>query len=482
MPSPNPIRVVAYAAAVALGTLVAMSFALPGTASAQSHTDDCRVGIYRLHDGSDVDIGNDDGAHLRWRKEDGTMGQLTRGPNDVWTSTLGLTDRSDGHRVWFDCRTGTIAFSGVTGTRIPLEVTNTRFEGAGVRLAGRLVMPEGTTRVPIVVLVHGADTGPGLDFALQRQFPAAGIGAFVYDKRGTGASSGVYTQNYLLLADDAIAAMNEAKRLAGARAGRIGYQGGSQAGWVIPLAARIEPVDFAVVGYGLAVSPLEEDRESIALDLTDHGFGPNEIAKADHIADAVGAIIVNDFRSGYDELAAVRAKYAKEPWLKYVHGDVTFFFLTTPEAKLRAELPGLLGGVPANYDPMPVLRHLDTPQLWVLGADDHEAPTAETVRRLRALEANGKPITIALFPHTEHGIYEYERDADGEFIDTRNADGFFAMMRDFILHGELDARRYGTSSVMLPAATTGTTAAQHNGSARSHPANGSAYRRDTTLR
>ncbi|HEY7894189.1 MAG TPA: hypothetical protein VIC24_04765, partial [Gemmatimonadaceae bacterium] len=76
-----------------------MSFALPGTASAQSHTDDCRVGIYRLHDGSDVDIGNDDGAHLRWRKEDGTMGQLTRGPNDVWTSTLGLTDRSDGHRV-----------------------------------------------------------------------------------------------------------------------------------------------------------------------------------------------------------------------------------------------------------------------------------------------------------------------------------------------------------------------------------------------
>ena len=69
MPSPNPIRVVAYAAAVALGTLVAMSFALPGAASAQSHPDDCRVGIYRLHDGSDVDIGNDDGAHLRWRKE-----------------------------------------------------------------------------------------------------------------------------------------------------------------------------------------------------------------------------------------------------------------------------------------------------------------------------------------------------------------------------------------------------------------------------
>lgn len=482
MPLPNRMRVVAHAAAASFGTLAAMSFALPATAAAQSHPDDCRVGIYRLRDGSDVDIGNDDGAHLRWRKEDGTMGQLTRGPNDVWTSTLGFTDRADGHRVSFDCRMGTIAFSGVAGTRIPLEVTNTTFEGAGVQLAGRLVMPAGKTRVPMVVLVHGSDTGPGLDFALQRQFPAAGIGAFVYDKRGTGASGGVYTQNYLLLANDAIAAMNEAKRLAGARAGRIGYQGGSQAGWVIPLGAKIEPVDFAVVGYGLAVSPLDEDRESVGLDLTEHGFGPNDIAKADQITDAVGAIIVNDLRSGYDRLSAVHAKYDKEPWFKYVHGDVTVFFLRTPEAKLRAELPALLAGVPANYDPMPVLRNLDTPQLWVLGADDHEAPAAETVRRLRALQTDGKPITVAVFPRTEHGIYEYERDADGEFIATRNPDGFFAMMRDFIRHGDLDTRPYGTSSVMLPATTSKTTAAKHNGAARSQPANGNAYRRDTTVR
>jgi hypothetical protein len=40
----------------------------------------------------------------------------------------------------------------------------------------------------------------------------------------------VYSQNYLLLADDAIAAMNEAKKLTATRAGRIGYQGASQGG------------------------------------------------------------------------------------------------------------------------------------------------------------------------------------------------------------------------------------------------------------
>jgi hypothetical protein len=37
--------------------------------------------------------------------------------------------------------------------------------------------------------------------------------------------------------------MREAKRIAGARASRIGYQGGSQGGWVAPLAATRAPVE-----------------------------------------------------------------------------------------------------------------------------------------------------------------------------------------------------------------------------------------------
>src|SRR5690606_29602628 len=83
-----------------------------------------------------------------------------------------------------------------------------------------------------------------------------------------------YTHDYLVLATDAIAATREARRLAGARAASIGYQAGSQGGWVAPLAARIEPVDFVVVSFGLAVSPLEEDRAAVVLDMERHGFGP----------------------------------------------------------------------------------------------------------------------------------------------------------------------------------------------------------------
>jgi pimeloyl-ACP methyl ester carboxylesterase len=94
-------------------------------------------------------------------------------------------------------------------------------------------------------------------------------------------------------------------------------------------------------------------------------------------------------------------------------------------------------GTPFRYDPMPTLRAVKAPQLWILGEDDLEAPSAPTARRLRALAAQGRPITLAIFPHAEHGIYEFETKPDGERDDTRNADGYFAMLRDFARNGRL---------------------------------------------
>src|SRR3546814_5124285 len=96
---------------------------------------------------------------------------------------------------------------------------------------------------------------------MQYLLPAQGVGVFVYDKRGTGRSTGSYTQDFHLLAGDARAALVEALRLAGERAGRFGFHGGSQAGWVAPLAASKTPqAQFVLVGYGMATGPLAEDR------------------------------------------------------------------------------------------------------------------------------------------------------------------------------------------------------------------------------
>jgi pimeloyl-ACP methyl ester carboxylesterase len=394
----------------------------------------CEVGSYLMADGTSLDIGAGAPGKLRWRRLDGRTGALTPQGNDGWTSTLGWTDRPDGHYVTIsDCGRGEIHFDGVAGRRQHLIQVDTRFQGSGVVLVGRLTLPADRARVPIVVLIHGAEHESALeDYALQRQFASAGIGVFAYDKRGTGASGGRYTQDYLILATDAILAMREARRLAGGRAGRVGYQGGSQGGWVAPLAARIEPVDFVIVSFGLAVSPLDEDLEAIAFDMERAGFGPEIKAKAMEVAAATATIVTSNFTNGYEELEAVKRKYGAETWFKAVRGDFTAYLLATPIETIRKEGPALLEGIPAPYDPMPVLANLEVPQLWILGGQDRDAPSRETVRRLAVLQKAGRPITTVVFPDADHGMYEFELLPNGERVSTRQPEGYFVLMRDFI--------------------------------------------------
>ncbi|HEU4781094.1 MAG TPA: CocE/NonD family hydrolase [Steroidobacteraceae bacterium] len=411
-------------------------------AAAPAWSADCRIGLYELDDDGAVDIAPTSDSKLRWRRPNGTTGELTEGRSGIWSSTAGWTGRDDGRRVSFsDCAAGRIHFDGADGRRVALDIRDQKFDSAGVALAGRLVMPPGVARVPLVILVHGSEQFSALDFyALQRMFPSAGIGVFVYDKRGTGSSGGNYTHDYRVLAADAAEAVRAARKLAGARAGRVGFQGSSQGGWVAPLAATMTTVDFVVVSYGLAVSPLDEDNEAVALDMTRHGFGQAETAKALEVARAAQAIALSGFQTGYEELDAVRARYAQEPWLKFVRGNITQVILSQPREVLLAQGPVLFAGILPHYDPMPVLRRLETPQLWILGAEDIDAPVAETVRRLRTLKKDGRPVATVVYPRAEHGMYEFELDAAGERLSLRQPATYFPLMCDFIRRGRIGSR------------------------------------------
>ena len=436
--------------------LIILSVACIGAAiageSKTARPDDCQIGTYRFSDGEIVDIARSEGDTFRWRKFDGTTGVLHKKEDGSWTSTLGWTDHPDGHTASFiRCASGEIQFDGKEARRIPFDVTDTVFEGrGGIKLTGRLVLPKDDNPVPIVVLVHGAERESAREsYALQRLLPAENVGAFVYDKRGTGGSAGNYTQDFDTLADDAIAAMQEAKRIAGTRCARIGYQGGSQGGWVAPIAATRAPVDFVIVCFGLAVSVIDEDQEEVALEMRLKGHTQEEISKALEVASAAEAVFESNFTKGFEHFDALRAKYRNEPWYKDLHGNYTHFILPYTAAETREKFKDSLPGTPFRYDPMPTLRAVKVPQLWILGEDDLEAPSAETGRRIKALIAKGKPITLALFPHAEHGMTEYEVAPNGERLSTRYAPGYFAMMRDFARNGQLSGT-HGSSMVVKP--------------------------------
>jgi len=432
--------------------LLVMAYALlkPMIAFAEPASD-CLVGSYRLDDGSNVDVAPSTKGTLRWRKFDGTTGALHRRDDGTWASTRGWTKEADGIVVSFGgCKEGTIRFGSVSGTRREFSVREISFESHGTTLVGRLVMPAGDGKVSVVVMIHGSEQDSALEsYSLQRMLPAQGIGAFVYDKRGTGRSGGVYTQDYSLLADDAVAAVATAKSLAGARLERIGFQGGSQGGWVAPLAASRTPVDFVIVCFGLAVNALDEDQQSVELQLSEKGYSRNEIRDALTVAKAVENVVASGFSSGFAELDKLRARYSGARWYKDLSGDYTHIFLQKSEAELRAMAPQFDWHTPWNYDPMPVLRSLRTPQLWILGGEDFEAPSRETRKRLNALIANGGNYTIAYYRNAEHGMTLFEVDASGERTSTRYAPGYFQLIRDFSLHRTLPGQ-YGDAELTLP--------------------------------
>ncbi len=403
---------------------------------------ECRVGAYLLSDGGIVDIAPSSENTLRWRRFDGTTGALHAAAGGGWTGTSGWSDRADGKSVSFgDCDQGSIDFDGRHGKRIDFSVREATFHSHGTALAGRLVLPSGKNKVPVVVLVHGSEQDSALDtFPLQRLLPAYGVGAFVYDKRGTGRSAGTYTQDFSLLADDAVAAMRQARHLAGPRLTRIGYHGGSQGGWVAPLAANRAPVDFVIVAFGLAGSVIDEDRQEVEIEMREKGHSPAEIAQALQVARAAEVVAASHFTEGFAELDAMRAKYRSAPWYKDLHGNYTYLLLPYSEAQLR-ELGGtelsFTRETPFHYDPMPTLRAATVPQLWILGGEDYEAPSAETTRRIKALIANGHPFTLAYYPKAEHGMTLFDVNATGDRISTRYAPGYFQLIRDFARDGQL---------------------------------------------
>ena len=380
----------------------------------------------------------------------GETGHLRPRPDGTWASTLGWTDQPDGEIVTFSsCAKNEVAFGGTEGHRIAFEITDTTFVSHGVKLVGRLVMPKGNGKVPIVVLIHGSEHDSAREFnSLQRMFPAEGIGAFVYDKRGTGASGGAYTQDFETLADDAVLAVDDARKLGGARVGRIGYQGGSQGGWVAPLAAKKAKVDFTIVSFGLAVTILEEDQQSVALDMHFHHHDA-DIPEALELARAGERVIETGGKEGYADFNALRQKYRNAPWYKDVHGDFVFFILPLDQAQITDAVKKFDFHTPFRYEPMPVLQASTTPQLWVLGSDDLEAPSFETGNRIKSLIQGGRDYTLAVYPGAEHGMTEYRLDSKGERQSTRFAPGYFQMMADFIRDGRI-GKHYGDAVITQP--------------------------------
>jgi pimeloyl-ACP methyl ester carboxylesterase len=329
--------------------------------------------------------------------------------------------------------------------KVVIGSSNTRFQSNGVMLAGRLMEPPGAGRdTPLVVYAHGSEDSAWIDRARDPyQMLGRGVSVFIYDKRGTGLSTGSYTQNFPRLADDLVAAAREAKRLAVGRYQRFGLIGLSQGGWIAPLAAARAKAEFIGIGYGLAVDIAEEDAAQVSKELKERGYGDDILAKARTATDITARIVKSGYKDGLDDLVAYQHRYAKEPWFSVIRGAYTGVFLGISVDYVRNN------GIPQfdklevdwTQNPMQVLAQIDVPQLWALAEEDRQAPIGLTVERLSSLRRQGRDITLYVFPETDHGMWDYAQAADFSRQHTSIAPGFYDLMADWA-KGRLGAQ-YG---------------------------------------
>lgn len=227
-----------------------------------------------------------------------------------------------------------------------------KYTCAGARIAGSLYEPKLAGPYPALVWVHGSGPHERLFFGdLVEALVRAGVAVASFDKRGVGESGGECCPgdgHYNVLAADADGAVEALRTRPEIDRGKVGLFGASEAGWVIPLAVSRDPhVAFVALGSGPAVSTDEEGR-----------------------------------------------------WSKAAHEDEEHTPLPQSEKeKIYAELKH--GG---GFDPLPLIRRMRIPGLWMFGGGDRSIPADRSAALIRSLHRGD--LAVVVFPNAGHGLFD----------------------------------------------------------------------------
>ena len=235
--------------------------------------------------------------------------------------------------------------------------TDVTFQNGRVTLAGTLDLPTGEGPFPAIVTVHGAgrlDRDYKYNLLISGFFVQQGFAVLRYDKRGIGKSTGIYRLVTRIngesvlndLADDALAGVEFLKNYDKIDPTMIGLVGISQAGWIIPLAAsKSSDVTFGISHSGSTCT--------------------------------VGQEIY------YNRLAVLSA-------------DVSVEELTD----MARDYDGLQG-----FDPLPSLKAVDIPILWLYGYHDRSSPSLLSIEILETFIAEqNKDFSITTYTNGNHGL------------------------------------------------------------------------------
>ena len=269
------------------------------------------------------------------------------------------------------------------------------FDSGDARLVGTLYFPLDEARHSAMIVLHGASS-PSSNLPLYRHLtqmlPPLGMAVFVYDRRGSGRSTGnaVSALDFDVLASDAVAAREALATNSHVDSARIGFWGISLGGWLAILTAAKDPqAAFAISVSAPLCTPDVQMNFAVANILRIHGNSAHDIDQA-----LAARTRVDDYLRGKAGRAAAQRALdivVHKPWFSLI-----YMSRTLEDPKTSTWLKQM------QFDPLPALSKVSAPILMIYGQADPWVPVALSMQRLQSLAANQRNIETAVVDGAGH--------------------------------------------------------------------------------
>jgi dienelactone hydrolase len=312
------------------------------------------------------------------------------------------------------------------------------FPTKGATLAGTLFLPKGPGSHPAVVCVHGSGrqtrngNASGMRFVADH-FARNGIAVLTFDKRGSGESTGDWSnETFDDLAGDVVAAVKVLKSRKEIDPRKIGFWGISQAGWIMPLAAaRAKDIAFiiCVSGAGCGSTVGEQVLYSTQVEMRAKQIPEDEIKQ---VLEA-NTIFYEHLRAGPGSngnkldpvVRRLRENTKLKDWLPPLSAEIDW--------KKRDQWYFVYG---IDFDALPLWKQYNGAVLGIFGELDGLTQTEHVVPAFAtALAGRSKnDFTITVFPKACHDILEAEKVDDSALGELKKfAPGYFDTMTEWLL-------------------------------------------------
>ena len=283
-----------------------------------------------------------------------------------------------------------------SGQVIPHKTEKFLFESGRFNVVGELRIPNDGQEFPLVIMVHGS--GPAYRhyfFTLKRCFLRAGYATLMWDKPGSGLSTGEFSQSHLRAerAEILLAAISSVKSHPKIDPNRIGVWGISQAGYVIPMAlTKTKDISFMIMVGSAGENGIQQTAYQIRRQLEFEGVTEEEAIQAEnHFIQLFKAETFEEYikhaQPLYDnpvqrELGFVSALWDETNWKPHSRQEEGFF------------------------DPIEVIETVTIPALVIFGEKDTQVDPIQGVEAYKKAltKAGNKNFRVELIPNADHDI------------------------------------------------------------------------------